>query len=112
MLTLEKYSIGTGERFGKQAIAQLESVIKAGSAGTEIVIIWNKSHREHAIIHTDPASVRSAADGAVKAADWKGSYYVDADHIGLKTVDLFMESSDFLPWMLPILLERKHRKMR
>ena len=82
MLKLEKYSIGTGDRFGKQASAQLKSVINAGAAGTEIAIIWNKSHREHAIIHTDPSSVRSAADEAVKAADWKGSYYVDADHIG------------------------------
>ena len=95
MLTLGKYSIGTGDRFGKQAGAQLESVIKAGNAGKEISIIWNKSYREHAIIHTDPASVRIAADSAVKSADWKGSYYVDADHISLKTVDLFMDSSDF-----------------
>ena len=95
MLTLEKYSIGTGDRFGKQAGAQLESVIKAGNAGKEISIIWNKSYREHAIIHTDPASVRIAADNAVKSADWKGNYYVDADHINLKTVDLFMDSSDF-----------------
>ena len=95
MLKLEKYSIGTGDRFGKQASAQLESVIKAGAAGTEVAIIWNKSHREHAIIHTDPDTVRFAADNAIKAADWKGSYYVDADHIGLDTVDLFMGSSDF-----------------
>ncbi len=95
MLTLGKYSIGTGDRFGKQAGAQLESVIKAGKSGKEISIIWNKSYREHAIIHTAPASVRIAADRAVKSADWKGSYYVDADHISLKTVDLFMDSSDF-----------------
>ena len=95
MLTLGKYSIGTGDRFGKQAGAQLESVIKAGKSGKEISIIWNKSYREHAIIHTDPASVRIAADRAVKSADWKGSYYMDADHISLKTVDLFMDSSDF-----------------
>lgn len=95
MLTLEKYSIGTGDRFGRQAGAQLESVIRARDAGKDISIIWNKSYREHAIIHTDPGSVRLAADEAVKAVDWNGSYYVDADHIGLKTVDLFMDSSDF-----------------
>jgi hypothetical protein len=95
MMKLEKYSIGTGDRFGKQAGAQLRSVIKAGSEGKEIAIIWNKSYREHVIIHTDPASVRAAANEAVKKAGWKGSYYVDADHIGLKTVDLFMDSSDF-----------------
>ncbi len=94
-MKLEKYSIGTGDRFGKQAEAQLKSVIKAKEAGKEIAIIWNKSYREHAIIHTDPDSVRIAADNAVKALNWKGSYYVDADHISLKTVDLFMDSSDF-----------------
>ena len=94
-MILEKYSIGTGDRFGKQAGAQLESVIKAQNTGKEISIIWNKSYREHAIIHTDPASVRVAADTAVREANWRGSYYVDADHISLKTVDLFMDSSDF-----------------
>ena len=94
-MKLEKYSIGTGDRFGRQASAQLESVIKAGKAGKEISIIWNKSYREHAIIHTDPVSVRDAADKAVQAAGWEGKYYVDADHIGLKTLDLFMDSSDF-----------------
>ena len=94
-MKLEKYSMGTGDRFGKQAGAQLKSVIKAGNIGKEIAIIWNKSYREHAIIHTDPASVRAAADEAVKASGWEGSYYVDADHIGLKTVDLFMDSSNF-----------------
>ena len=94
-MKLEKYSMGTRDRFGKQAGAQLKSVIKAGNIGKEIAIIWNKSYREHAIIHTDPASVRAAADEAVKASGWEGSYYVDADHIGLKTVDLFMDSSNF-----------------
>jgi len=94
-MTLEKYSIGTGDRFGNQAGAQLKAVMNAAKHGTELAIVWNKSHREHAIIHTDPASVRVAADLAAKEAEWKGHYYVDADHIGLKTVDLFMESSDF-----------------
>lgn len=94
-MELEKYSIGTGDRFTKQAGAQLEAVIKAKNTGKEIAIIWNKSYREHAIIHTDPKSVREAADRAVADSDWKGSYYVDADHIGLKTVDLFLDSSDF-----------------
>jgi tagaturonate epimerase len=94
-MILEKYSIGTGDRFAKQAGAQLKAVMKAKNAGKEIAIIWNKSYREHAIIHTDPNSVREAADRAVTESNWKGSYYVDADHIGLKTVDLFMDSSDF-----------------
>jgi hypothetical protein len=95
MLKLDKYSMGTGDRFGKQAAAQLKTIIKAKSEGTNLAIVWNKSYREHAIIHTDPASVKTAADIAVKEAEWKGNYFVDADHIGLKTVDLFMDSSNF-----------------
>ena len=63
--------------------------------GCEIVPVWNKSHREHGIIGTCPADVRKEADEAVKACGWKGSYYVDADHINLGNVDLFVESSDF-----------------
>ena len=88
-MLLEKYSIGTGDRFTKQAGAQLEAVIKAKNAGKDIAIIWNKSYREHAIIHTDPNSVREAADKAVKELNWKGSYYVDADHIGTNILDNF-----------------------
>lgn len=94
-MTIEKYSIGTGDRFGKEAGAQLAAVQKAFDEGLDISIAWNKSYREHSIIHTDPVSVRSAADTAVKEQNWKGSYYVDADHIGMKTVDTFLESSDF-----------------
>jgi hypothetical protein len=39
--------------------------------------------------------VRAEADAAVAALGWKGAYYVDADHIGLKTVDGFIRWSDF-----------------
>ena len=57
--------------------------------------MWNKSNREHAIVGTSPDDVRREADAAVKALGWKGSYYVDADHIGLATVERFIASSDF-----------------
>jgi len=94
-MVLEKYSIGTGDRFGRQASAQLKAVEYARKEGIDLAIIWNKSFREHEIIHTDPLSVRKAADKAVSDLRWEGSYYVDADHIGLKNVDLFVDSSDF-----------------
>lgn len=94
-MKLEKYSIGTGDRFGKQGKAQLEAVKRAQESGTEIAIVWNKSYREHSIIHTDPVSVREEAESSVKALNWKGGYYVDADHISLTNIDLFLESSDF-----------------
>ena len=94
-MILEKFSFGTGDRFGKEAAAQLEAVRKASETGLEIALVWNKSYREHATIHTNPASVRTIVDKTIKGTGWQGSYYVDADHIGLKTVDLFMNSSDF-----------------
>ncbi|MBN2657571.1 MAG: hypothetical protein JXR86_10970 [Spirochaetales bacterium] len=94
-MILEKYSIGTGDRFGREASAQLGAVMEARKKGVELAIVWNKSFREHEIIHTKPLSVREAADKAVEEAGWDGAYYVDADHINLKSVDLFVDSSDF-----------------
>lgn len=94
-MRLKKYSLGTGDRFSREAEAQLQAVIKAKNSGVDIAIVWNKSYREHDIIHTDPVSVREAADKAVRSLNWNGAYYVDADHINLKTVDIFIESSDF-----------------
>lgn len=94
-MIIEKYSIGTGDRFGKQASAQLEAIAMAKDAGTDIAIVWNKSHREHTIIKTEPGSVRVAADKAISDRPWSGAYHVDADHINLSNVDLFLDSSDF-----------------
>ena len=94
-MNLEKYSFGIGDRFGHQGKAQLQAIIKAKQAGIDITPVWNKSHREHTIIGTAPGDVRAEADAAVKALGWGGSYCVDADHIGLKNVDLFIDSSDF-----------------
>ncbi len=94
-MILEKYSFGVGDRFAHQGKAQLQAMIDAGKQGISITPVWNKSHREHTIIKTQPASVRAEADEAVKTLKWKGAYCVDADHIGLKNVDLFVDSSDF-----------------
>ncbi len=94
-MILDKYSFGVGDRFGHQGKAQLQAIIRAKERGVDIVPVWNKSHREHTIIGTSPGDVRVEADEAVKALGWNDSYYVDADHIGLKNVDLFINSSDF-----------------
>lgn len=94
-MRLEKYSFGLGDRFGCQGEAQLQAVINAKKAGINITPVWNKSHREHTIIKTTPNDVRSEAEKAVKALGWEGQYCVDADHIGLENVDLFINSSDF-----------------
>lgn len=94
-MILEKYSLGIGDRFAHQGKAQLHALLKAKEQGIDIVPVWNKSHREHMIINSSPPDVRKEADEAVKALGWNGSYYVDADHVGLKNVDLFIDSSDF-----------------
>ena len=94
-MILEKYSFGIGDRFGREGKAQLQAVKKAKNDGIDVTPVWNKSHREHTIIGTRPADVRIEADKAVQALGWDNSYRVDADHIGLKNVDLFIESSDF-----------------
>jgi len=94
-MIIEKYSMGVGDRFAHQGSAQLRAMINAKADGVTVVPVWNKSHREHSIIHTTPDSVRIEADAAAEALGWGESYYVDADHIGLGNVELFMESSDF-----------------
>lgn len=94
-MVLEKYSIGVGDRFGHQAAAQLQALISAQKKDIEIVPIWNKSNREHMLIGTKPENVRQRADEAVKSTGWKKSYYVDADHISMKTVDRFLPYSNF-----------------
>src|SRR5262245_48183564 len=95
MLKLEKLSIGVGDRFAHQAKAQLRACILGAEQGVQVVPVWNKSNREHGIVGSDPASVRTAADAAVRDLGWKQPHHVDADHINLGTVDRFIEASDF-----------------
>ena len=94
-MNLASLSLGIGDRFARQGRAQLAAIVKARGLGAEIAPVWNKSNREHTIVGTRPADVRAEADTAVKALGWTGPYHVDADHIGLKTVDGFLEASDF-----------------
>lgn len=94
-MNLEKYSFGIGDRFSQQGKAQLEALIKAKDAGIEMVPVWNKSNREHQIIHSSPKDTMMEAYDAVKELKWEASYYVDADHINLKTVDPFLDYANF-----------------
>src|SRR5215831_5144372 len=94
-MKIEKYSIGIGDRFGKEGHAQLRAVQAAEARGVVIAPVWNKSNREHTLIGTKPDDVRAEADAAVEAAGWAHDYHVDADHVGLKTVDAFLAASDF-----------------
>src|ERR1700722_17755610 len=94
-MNFSKYSMGIGDRFAHQGKAQLAAFVKAKELGVEVTPVWNKSNREHLIVHSEPTGVRVEADAAVKALGWKGAYFVDADHIGLKTVDRFVAPSAF-----------------
>jgi tagaturonate epimerase len=89
------FSLGCGDRFGRQGEAQLTAYIEAGKRGVEVSPVWNKSNREHKTVHTEPPSVRQEADAAVGALGWSGTYFVDADHISLANVDGFIAASDF-----------------
>jgi tagaturonate epimerase len=95
MTTLSKFSLGVGDRFAHQAKAQLEACLLASRHGIEVTPVWNKSNREHSIIHSEPISARIAADAAVKALHWSKPYFCDADHINLGTVERFLPACDF-----------------
>jgi hypothetical protein len=94
-MKLGKYSIGVGDRFTLQGKAQLKAIMKAYEKGIEITPVWNKSNREHTYVGTVPADTRNEADEAIKALNYKGAYFVDADHINLDTVSKYVEMSDF-----------------
>jgi len=93
-MQIGKFSIGTGDRFEHQGEAQLRAVMRAAEKGVEITTVWNKSNREHNIVHSEPTGTRREADAAVAALGWTGQYLVDADHI-LGNVDRFIAVSDF-----------------
>ncbi len=96
MTHLGKYSFGIGDRFGHQARAQLKAIIDASEhSGVTITPVWNKSHREHTIIGSNPKETRMKADEAVKMLGWTYPFFVDADHVNLDTVDEFVNHSDF-----------------
>ena len=90
-LKLEKYSFGVGDRFAHQAKAQLKACMQADAQGVEVIPVWNKSYREHSVVGSKPASVRAAAEAAVRDLAWTKPFHVDADHIRLEIVDEFIE---------------------
>lgn len=94
-MELGKYSFGVGDRFNHEGQAQLKALIKANKMGVPVTPVWNKSNREHNIVHSEPEGTRIEAEEAVKALDWSGPYFVDADHINLTNVDRFILHSTF-----------------
>lgn len=90
-----KYSFGTGDRFGKEGSAQLKAVLKMGENGVEVIPVWNKSHREHKTVGTNPETTKQEADKVVKDLEYQGDYFVDADHINAEIVELYLPVSNF-----------------
>ncbi len=94
-MKLPKYSLGMGDRFAREGVFQLEAILRAAEAGVNVAPVWNKSHREHLIVGTQPADVRAEADAATRTRGYKEPYFVDADHIRLESVEAFIGPSDF-----------------
>jgi len=94
-MKIGKYSFGTGDRFAHQGEAQLRAIIQAKEAGIDITPVWNKSHREHTTIKSEPRQTLQEARDAVTKLVWKGDFFVDADHINLNNVEHFLKSSNF-----------------
>ncbi len=94
-MNLAKYSMGIGDRFGRQGRAQLSAFVEAATEGIAVCPVWNKSYREHSLIGSSPADARIEADQAVRELGWRNSYHVDADHVGLTSVESFIEPCDF-----------------
>lgn len=94
-MELGKYSFGVGDRFNHEGEAQLKAIMKAAEKGVGISPVWNKSNREHNIVHSEPEGTRVEADTAVSVLGWNKPYFVDADHINLTNVDRFIDHADF-----------------
>ena len=94
-MKLGKYSFGVGDRFNHEGEAQLRALIKAINQGVNVTPVWNKSNREHNIVKSEPEGTRVEAEEAVKALNWHGPYFIDADHINLSNVDRFILHSSF-----------------
>jgi hypothetical protein len=92
---IPRLSFGVGDRFAHEAEAQLAAFERLAVEGVVVAPVWNKSHREHTLIGSEPGSVRAAAAAAVAARQWPHPWFVDADHVRLETVEPFLEASDF-----------------
>jgi len=115
MAILDRFSIGVGDRFAHQAKAQLEACILAAKAGVDVIPVWNKSNREHAIIGSEPSQVRAAADAAVAELGWKLPYFCDATISTSPPWTAFWLPATSTPWTWPTTLANppsRRRSMR
>ena len=102
MTKLPQYSMGIGDRFAHQGIAQLAAFTQAKALGVEVAPVWNKSNREHLIVHSVPASVRQEADAAVRAEGWQGRIRRCRPSSASKRSMGSWRAAIFLRWTWPI----------
>lgn len=94
-MTIARFSMGAGDRFGTEGAAQVAAFEKIQADGVEVDIVWNKSNREHVTVGTTPADQRAAAEAAIARTGYSRPYYIDADHVGMDNVDWFIGHSNF-----------------
>lgn len=94
-MQLGTYSMGIGDRFGLQGKAQLRALQMAAREGIMITPVWNKSNREHELVHSEPIDTRLSAEEAVQEAGWDKPWFVDADHISRVNVDRFLDHCNY-----------------
>lgn len=94
-MQLGQYSMGIGDRFEQEGVAQLAAFQRLLSEGVSVTPVWNKSYREHQLIGSQPAGTRLAVEQAVRTANWQLPYFLDADHIGRRNIALFVSECDF-----------------
>ena len=94
-MNIEKFSIGIGDRFGQEGAgpaprgAEGRAGRRGRGPGLEQVVPRALADRHQARRRARRGRRRRQRGG------WKHAYYVDADHIGVKTVDGFLAASDF-----------------
>lgn len=79
-----------GDRFAQEAEAQLAVCIMVAESGAEVIPVCNKSNREHMIVRSELASVKAAAEAAIKKLGPKREWHIGADRIRLETVNRFL----------------------
>lgn len=94
-MELGKYSMGIGDRFGQEGVAQLSAFQRLLAEGVAVTPVWNKSFREHQLIGSQPADTRLAVEEAVRHANWTRPFFLDADHIGRHNVALFISDCNY-----------------
>lgn len=102
---VEKFFLGTGDRFGRKSLAKIQAIQAAQQAGAQIAPVWQKSNREHNPLRSEPGKTGTAGKIAARSAGFEGPIDLDADHIGLAAFRFFsillMETHGYVTFQGP-----------